>query len=255
MSAGVLLVSADAGVATLRLNRPERRNALNPELRARLAEALADLDRDDTVRVVVLTGSGKAFCAGVDLKDQTPPAGHELAGGTESVSAALARFRKPVIAAINGPAVGGGLELALAADLRIAGPHATFALTEARIGSMPGAGGTQRLPLLVGRAVAMKMLLTGRAIDAQEALRAGLVSDVVADLDAEAHALAGEIARCAPLSLIAIKQAVQSGAPGQALTAGLALERGLWALLAETEDRAEGRAAFREGRAPRFTAR
>ncbi|MET7397983.1 enoyl-CoA hydratase-related protein [Dactylosporangium sp. NPDC005572] len=255
MSAGVLLVSVDAGVATLRLNRPERRNALNPELRARLAGALAELDRDEAVRVAVLTGSGKAFCAGVDLKDQTAPTGHELAGGTEPVSAALARFRKPVIAAINGPAVGGGLELALAADLRVAGPHATFALTEARIGSMPGAGGTQRLPLLVGRAVAMKMLLTGRAIDAQEALRTGLVSDVVADLDAEAHALAGEIARCAPLSLIAIKQAVQSGAPGQALTAGLALERGLWALLAETEDRAEGRAAFREGRAPRFTAR
>jgi enoyl-CoA hydratase/carnithine racemase len=170
------------------------------------------------------------------------------------VAQSLAAFAKPLIAAVNGPAFGGGLELALACDLRIAAHGATFALPEVRIGSLPGSGGTQRLVHAVGPAVAAKMLFSGEPLSAAEALRTGLISDLVepAELADFAAKLARQISRNAPLSLLAVKQCLAAADEG-GLSAGLALERTLWTLLATTTDRREGRAAFREHRAPRFT--
>jgi E-phenylitaconyl-CoA hydratase len=251
-AAEAVLVSRRGAVATITLNRPDRRNAIDQAMRDGLAAALDALDADEAVRIVVLTGAGPAFCAGVDLAEGTP------AGATARppVAAPLWAFRKPVLAAINGPAIGGGLELALACDIRIAATSAQLGLTEVRIGSLPGSGGTQLLPRLVGAGNAARMVLTGERIDAAEALRIGLVSAVVADeaLAGAATAMADTIAENAPLSLVAAKQALRA-ALDLPFAEGQALERSLWAELAATEDRAEGRAAFRERRPPRFTGR
>jgi enoyl-CoA hydratase/carnithine racemase len=246
-----LLTTRIDGVAWLTLNRPAQRNAISFALRAALEETLAALDEDDTIRVVVLTGAGSAFCAGVDLKE-APPASDPLE--TKPITFALDRFGKPAIAAINGPAVGGGLELALAADLRIAASTATFALPEVKLGSLPGSGGTQRLAHAASAAVAAKMVFTGAPIDSAEALRCGLVSDVVEPdaLRPFAESLAGAIAANAPLSLRAAKIALRAQ---RGTDTGVGVERALWAFLSTTSDRAEGRAAFREQRPPRFEGR
>lgn len=263
MNAAVVLVERDGGVATVTLNRPERRNAIDQALRDGLTEALARLDRDDAVRVVVLTGAGSAFCAGVDLAEAAPTATTAAGDGPAEpvtarppVAASLWAFRKPVIAAINGPAVGGGLELALACDLRLAAAGARLGLTEVRIGSLPGSGGTQLLPRIVGPGPAARLVLSGELVDAAEALRIGLVSEVHpdAELGAAAAALAQTIAANAPLSLLAAKRALLA-ARDRPFAEGQALERELWAELAATEDRAEGRTAFREKRPARFTGR
>jgi enoyl-CoA hydratase/carnithine racemase len=252
-----LLVSAEGGVAWVTLNRPTRKNAIDQSLRARLADRLAELDADPGVRVVVITGAGDAFCAGVDLKEAPVAPGPvpSITGSLPPVAAALGRMRKPTIAAVNGPALGGGFELVLAADIRIAADTARFALTEVRIGSMPGSGGTQRLVRAVPRAIAMHLLLTGDAVDAAEALHLGLLSEVVpADaLRDRAAAIAARIASNAPLSVLAIKASVRAGE--RDLEAGLAAERQLWDLLSTTEDREEGRAAFRQKRPPEFKGR
>lgn len=250
----VLLIEQADGVATLTLNRPAKRNALNQALRGALDAALASLAADDGAHVVVLTGAGKAFCAGADLSDAPAATRHPMAQPGRPVAQSLAAFEKPLIAAINGPAFGGGLELALACDVRIAATTATFALPEVRIGSLPGSGGTQRLVRAVGPAVAARMLLSGDPLPAAEALRTGLVSDLAepAELAALAGRLAARISGNAPLSLRAVKQCLAAAAE-LPLAAGLELERTLWTLLGTTEDRREGRAAFREHRAPRFT--
>ena len=242
-----LLASQDSGVAWLRLNRPDQRNAISLSMRSALEETLAALDADDTVRVVVLTGMGSAFCAGVDLKEAGIAAGPLEA---KPVTFALERFGKPIVAAINGPAVGGGFELALACDLRVASTSATFALPEVKLGSLPGSGGTQRLARATSVAVAAKLVFTGEPIDSAEALRCGLVSDVVepAGLVPLADSIARAIAANAPLSLRAAKIALRA----QQGDGGLAVERALWAFLSKTDDRQEGRAAFREKRPPRF---
>lgn len=254
---GGLLVERKGQVLWLTLNRPERRNAFDRAMRGAFAAACAEADSDEEVRVVVLTGAGSAFCAGTDLKEAPladPP--HPLADRTEPISAPVERLSKPVIAAINGPAAGGGLELALAADLRICSAAATFALPEVRVGSLPGSGGTQRLLAFVAPAVAWKMLLTGAPIDAAEAYRVGLISDVVPDdeLRPFAQSIADNIAANAPLSVRAAKLAGRAALEHR-LGGGLALERLLWALVATTEDRAEGRAAFRERRKPNYKGR
>jgi E-phenylitaconyl-CoA hydratase len=247
-----LIVSREGGVGWIRLNRPERRNAISRALREALEAALSALDADEEIRVAVLTGAGTAFCSGVDLTEGRVEPAQVDALGARRVSAALDGFGKPIVAAINGPAVGGGLELALAADLRIASSTATFALTEVKIGSLPGSGGTQRLIAATSAAIASKLIFTGEPIDADTALRCGLVSDVVApdELPALTSRIAGAIAANAPLSLRAAKLALRAARPNE--SAGLTVERALWGLLAATDDRAEGRAAFREHRPPHF---
>ena len=252
MSAAPVVVTSEAGVGWVRLNVPERRNAISQSMRRDLDEAFAALDGDAANRVAVITGEGTAFCAGVDLKDTADGEQHPL--GTRPLSTPLERFGKPLIAAINGPAVGGGLELALAADMRIASTAASFALPEVQIGSLPGSGGTQRLSRAVPPAVASRMVFTGERLDAEAALRFGLVSDLVApeELIPLAQSLAERIAANAPLSLHAAKIALRAARDEQ-LAGGLALERALWGLLSTSSDREEGRAAFRERRPPRFT--
>jgi enoyl-CoA hydratase/carnithine racemase len=253
-----LLITREGGVASVTLNRPEKRNAIDDATRDALADAFASFDADSAIRVVILTGAGSAFCAGVDL---TTP-GNVVAGSTIAASpiptrprltAPLDAFGKPVIAALNGVAVGGGLEMALACDIRIAAVGAKFGLTEARIGSLPGSGGTQRLVGAVGRAFAAQMLFTGELVTAEQALAAGLISEVHPPeaLIERAQALAKAIAENAPLSLLAIKKALRA-ATDLPLAAGFELERSLYGLLTMTEDREEGRKAFREKRKPNF---
>jgi E-phenylitaconyl-CoA hydratase len=277
VSTNVLLSARDGAVGTLTLNRPERRNAIDQAMRDSLRSSLEELDADRAIRVVVLTGAGESFCAGVDLAEAagggevggvrgaTGDAAGRNADTASNAPSATARppiaeplwtFRKPVIAALNGAAVGGGLELALACDIRVASEGARFGLTELKIGSLPGSGGTQLLPRIVGPGNAARLILTGDLIDAAEALRIGLVSDVVAPeaLAAEAAALARRIAQNAPLSLLAAKEALRAAAE-LGFAEGRKLERRLWAELAATEDRSEGRAAFRQKRPPRFTGR
>ena len=254
----LLLKEVSGHLLRLTLNRPEKHNSLTPELLELLGAALIEARDDDDVRVVLLTGAGdKAFCAGMDLRnvapqatfvDQFGPAPVHLARGFE--------LWKPVVAAINGYALGGGLELALACDIRIASDDASFGLPEVGIGSIPGAGGTQRLVRHIPQAAAMRMLLVGDRVDAQTAQRWGLVSDVVParELLGAATDIAQRIAMNAPLSVQAVKQAAIAGAD-MALRDGLRLERTLFNLLRDTHDRTEGRTAFAEERAPRFEGR
>lgn len=251
-----ILVAVNGHVATVRLNRPAARNALNHVMRAELGAAFDALSRDREVRVIVLTGNGSAFCAGVDLKEpEDCPAGPGpmLSGELKPVTAPLDTCAKPIVAAVNGPAFGGGFELALAADLRVCSTAARFCLPEVSIGSLPGSGGTQRLARAVPNAIAAKMLFLGEPLGADEAQRYGLVSDVFApdELVRSAEELAGRVAANAPLSLLAVKQALAVALPVH----GLSLERSLWAALAVSDDRAEGRRAFRDGRPPEFKGR
>jgi E-phenylitaconyl-CoA hydratase len=251
-------ITREAGVACLTLNRPDKRNAIDDATRDALTKAFAGFEDDIAVRVVILTGAGTAFCAGVDLTTQGNVAVHSSIAASAIVTrprltAALDNFNKPVIAALNGVAVGGGLEMALACDIRIASTGARFGLTEAKIGSLPGSGGTQRLVSTVGRSVAAQMLFTGELITAEQALAVGLVSELHAPeaLMGRAFALAKIIAENAPLSLFAIKKALRS-ATDMPLAVGLELERSLYGALAMTQDREEGRKAFREKRKPNF---
>ena len=249
----VLELTLEDGVAWVRLNRPEKRNAISLQMRHELGLAFEQIERDDTIRVAVLTGNGPAFCAGVDLTEAQAAPNDAGSFTTKPVSHALDRCDKPLIAAVNGPAVGGGLELVLATDIRIASLSARFRLPEVQLGSLPGSGGTQRLPQVMFPAVAAKMLFTGEQIGADEALRCGLVSDVTTPetLIQLAEEIANRIAANAPLSLRAAKLALRAANDG--METGRALERTLWESLSATSDRAEGRAAFRERRPPRFT--
>lgn len=241
-------IHREDAVALLTLNRPDKRNAVNDEMRAELTAAFAAFDADPSLRVVVLTGAGTAFCAGGDLSASAVPDPDR-----PRIIEPLDKFAKPVIAAVNGVALGGGLELALACDLRIASHNARFALPEVRLGSLPGSGGTQRLPAVVGPSLAAQMILTGEPIDAARALAAGLVSELCAPdklLDtALAHARA--IARNAPLAVIAAKRLLRAAAATHDAER-LDFERRLFNELARTEDRNEGRRAFREKRDPVF---
>lgn len=248
-----VLFSIEGHVGTITLNRPERRNALNFEMRERLTQGLEDFAANAEVRIVVLEGAPPSFCAGVDLNETPPSRGHVLADAPVSVSAPFAAFSKPLFASVNGAAAGGGFEIALACDFIIASTSAKFLLPEVRIGSIPGGGGTQRLVRVIPGAMAARLLYTGDAIDAQNALDYGLVTELVEPdaLHDRALELAHQIAQNAPLSLAAIKQCLKAAA-NSPLDVGLAVERGLWGQLITSEDRAEGRAAFREGRPPQF---
>lgn len=245
-------------VATVTLDRPEAMNALDPESLAALNETFQRLNADPSVRVVILTGAGpRAFCTGSDLKKTMPPKEGfaELAFGGPQAYYPLAflDIDKPVICAMNGLALGGGLEMALACDIRIACSTAEFAQSEVRVGSIPAAGGTQRLPRMIGTSDAMLMMLTGDRIDAQTALRIGLISQVVEpqDLLTAADKIARRIADNAPLSVVAIKRLVRQGLD-LPLVAAIQSEQYVLGLLRDTRDRLEGRKAFQEKRSPQF---
>jgi E-phenylitaconyl-CoA hydratase len=251
-----LNITVENHVATLTLNRPEAMNSIDPEMRAQLQAAWRRINDDDAIRVAIITGAGeKAFCTGSDLKKTMPPEESfaELTFGRAHSDHLLEGLDtdKPLICAVNGYAMGGGMEIALACDIRIASTNASFALSEVRIGSIPGAGGTQRLPRAIGASNAMLLLLTGDRIDAAEALRVGLVSRVVAsqDLLATARDIAGRIAANAPLSVRAVKRLVRDGMD-MPLRPALDNERYVFGLLRDTQDRIEGRRAFQEKRAP-----
>lgn len=248
-------------VAIITLNRPEAMNAIDPETRAELRQAWQRAAHDDEVRCVVLTGAGdKAFCTGSDLKKTMPPkeSPAQLAFGQAQSGHLLdgMQMDKPIVCAINGYAMGGGMELALACDVRVASENAQFALSEVRIGSIPGGGGTQVLPRVIGQSDAMWMLLTGDRMDAREALRVGLVSQVVpaGQALAAALAIAGRIAQNAPLSVRAVKRLVRDGA-ALPLPQALALESYVFGMLRDTEDRIEGRRAFQDKRPPVYRGR
>lgn len=246
-------------VATITIDRPEKRNALNAQVRRELTQALDALAGDPDVRVVVVTGAGqKAFVAGADIAEfasRTPIEQRATMEGRR-VFDVVADFPKPTIASINGFALGGGCELAMACDLRIAARSARLGQPEVNLGLLPGGGGTQRLPRLVGLGRAMRMALTGEIIGAEEAERIGLVDQVVDDqlLPGETRDLAGRIAAHSPVALKLIKEAVRA-AVEMPLAAGLALERELFVTAFASEDRAEGVAAFLEKRAPEFRGR
>lgn len=249
------------GIALVTLNRPEAMNSIDPESNGQLLEAWEEVSRNDNIRVLVVTGAGeRAFCTGADLKKTMPPAdsaARQLYGdGAKPMNFGSLQTHKPVIAAINGYALGGGLELALLADIRVCSDNAQFGLPEVRVGSIPGAGGTQRLIRAVGQSDAMRMLLTGERIDANEALRIGLVSKVVPlhALQETALGLAQAMAANAPLAMTAVKRLAMTGRE-LPLDAGLELERQAFGLLRDTEDRLEGRRAFGEKRAPVFRGR
>ncbi|RLC31261.1 MAG: enoyl-CoA hydratase/isomerase family protein [Deltaproteobacteria bacterium] len=252
---GVDFVKEDH-VAYITLNRPEAMNSLDPESLDKLKEVLTEIKTNRDIWVSVLTGAGeKSFCTGTDMKKTPPPtecmASSYLNDGIPIIP--YMKMWKPIIAAINGYAVGGGLEMALACDLRIASDNAQFGLTEVKVASLAGLNGTQCLPRAIPQAVAMKMLLTGERIDAQEALRVGLISDVVAPgkLMDLARELATKIASNAPLSVKAAKQAAVLGMD-LPLDHGIQYAHLLWGVLRDTEDRKEGFKAFAEKRAPKW---
>jgi methylglutaconyl-CoA hydratase len=255
-----LLVEAKGAVTWVTLNRPDVRNALSRDLNVQLSQLASDLSQDDSVHAVVITGAGeKAFCAGADLKERKGVPASEAGPFINAIAGAIngvGELRKPTIALMNGSAYGGGLELALACDFRILVEGAEVALTEVRLGIMPGAGGTQRLPRLIGEARAKEMILLGRRVSAARALELGLVSQVVprAQLASAAAALLGELAACAPLSVAQAKTAIERG-HARPLEEGLEIERQCYDVTLFSEDRDEGLAAFAEGRPPRYQGR
>ena len=250
-----VLYNKEGYVAYITLNRPDQLNALDPDSWKELHEILRSAKADQEVRVLVMTGAGeKSFCTGSDLKKSMPPAtSFASTYFDEDNLLAPMEMWKPIICAINGYAIGGGLEMALACDIRIASEKASFGLSEVKVGSLPGLGGTQRLIRAIPKAVAMRMLLTGDRVNAQEAYRIGLVSDVVpADkLMETAKAMAEKIASNAPLSVKAAKQAVVIGGD-LPVKQGSQLEGLLWGILRDSEDRIEGRVAFAEKRPPQY---
>jgi enoyl-CoA hydratase len=251
---GTLLRDTVGRVAVLTLNRPDKRNALDRELLEALVDELRAIDRGTEVRAVVIGGDERAFAAGADLGALGTAGAIELyTSGFSELWDDLAAIRTPLVAAVAGHALGGGLELALLCDVVVAADNARFGFPETRLGIVPGAGGTQRLIRTAGKAVAMDMILTGRRLDAAEALRCGLVSRV-APLDglrAEAMDAAERIAEAGPLATRMAKHAVLT-AFDTGLTAGVAHERALSALIAASTDRAEGMRAFRERTTPDF---
>jgi enoyl-CoA hydratase len=253
-----ILIERDGTTLTLTLNRPDKLNAIDGAMLDALGDALAQIERDRKVRAVVLTGAGRAFSAGADIKEWTALAPLEFSRSWglrgHALFDRLAALPPPVIAALNGIAFGGGLELALCADLRIASQEARLGLPEVTIAALPGWGGTQRLPRLIGAGRAKHMILTGQPIDAAKAEAWGLVSEVVAPevLLARARELAAQIAANAPLSVEAAKRLVDAALP---VSPAATLESHAGAVCGATEDAAEGRASFLERRPPRYHGR
>jgi len=253
MSYEMLQLTVDERVATVTLNRPKVLNALNSTMLRELDELFARLMLDNEVRVVLLRGAGeKAFAAGADigeLAEADAATGEQIAGRTQRIFRRIETLGKPVIACIDGFALGGGCELAMACTLRLASDTARLGQPEIKLGLIPGYGGSQRLPRLVGQGAALKMLLTGAMVDAAEALRIGLVDEVVAaeKLTDRAMELARLLVGMPPLAVTAIIEAVGRGAD-LPLDEALALEATLFGQLCGTEDKREGTRAFLEKR-------
>jgi enoyl-CoA hydratase len=250
-----VLTDVKGAIAITTLNRPEALNALSTPLLDALADTLEAWDADPAVRVMIVTGSDKAFAAGADIKEMAPKSFAEM--HRENIFGRqfdrIIRIRKPVIAAVAGFALGGGCELAMALDILIAADTAKFGQPEITLGVIPGLGGSQRMPLAVGKAKAMDLCLTGRMMDAQEALACGIAARVVpaAELMTEALKLAGKIAAQSLPALMMVKEAVNR-AFEMPLSQGLAYERRAFHALFATADQKEGMAAFAAKRKPDF---
>jgi enoyl-CoA hydratase len=255
-----LLFDRDAAVARVTINRPQVLNALNTSTLDELRRAVLEVKRDEAIRVLIITGAGeKSFVAGADINElavQTPVQGREHARQGQHVFDLIENLGKPVIAAINGYALGGGCELAMACTLRLAASTARLGQPEVNLGILPGYGGTQRLTRLVGKGIALDLMLTGRQVEADEALRIGLVNRVVPreSLLADATALANELAAKAPVALQYIIEAVNRGAD-MSLEKAQFLEATLFGLVASTDDMREGTQAFLQKRKPQFKGR
>ena len=250
-----ILVEKTGGVAVVRYNRPQALNALNGKLMAELSQCLAELDADDSVRCLILTGSEKAFAAGADIKEMKDRSFMDVYK-TDFITATweqISKVRKPIIAAVAGYALGGGCETAMMCDFIICADNAKFGQPEITIGTIPGSGGTQRLTRFVGKSKAMEMCLTGRMMDAAEAERSGLVSRVVpvAELMNEAMKAAEKIASLSLPVVMMAKEAVNR-AYETTMAEGIRFERRLFHATFATEDQKEGMSAFAEKRPPKF---
>jgi enoyl-CoA hydratase/carnithine racemase len=251
-----IIYTKEDGVAIFKINRPEAMNAICPNTMQKLHDSIIDFSQDSSLLVGIITGIGdRAFCAGADIKLWLPFA-EQCKSQPWLMPTSLMRgldVEKPLIAAVNGMALGGGFELALACDIRVASTNARFGFPEANLGIMPRWGGTQRLPRLISRAKATEILLTGKIIDADEALRIDLISDLVTaeQLLPTARSLARKICSLAPLAVRAVKEAINRGID-LPLDQALWLENTLASPLYDTKDYLEGRTAFKEKRRPAF---
>lgn len=253
-----IIYSKDKGTAKITINRPEARNALNQATRGEIKQVVEDLNKDKSIRVVIITGAGeKAFVAGADItefKGATPMIMEERASTTgQQLFTDIENLPMPVIAMINGFCLGGGCELAMSCDIRIASENAKFGQPEINVGIIPGAGGTQRLPRLIGWGRAKELIYTGKIIDAAEAERIGLVNKVVPQdkLEETVNELAEAIASKSPVIMKIAKKTINRGMYSD-LASGLSYERSNISLCFSTKDQAEGTAAFLEKRKPEF---
>ncbi len=253
-----ILLQADEQLAILTINRPEVFNCLNLSALKDLRQAIQELSLSQEIRAVIVTGAGeKAFCSGADLKERkgmTPVQVQEYIMMIRDTFTALERLNKPVIAAVNGLALGGGTELALACDIRILAEKSKMGLTETSLGIIPGAGGTQRLTRLVGKGKAKELIFTARKVEAEEALEIGLANRIVKDNEVleAAKEMARLIAANAPMALAQAKYAIDYGAEVD-LATGLAIESNAYQVLIPTKDRLEGLQAFADKRKPIYT--
>ncbi|MEA0553880.1 enoyl-CoA hydratase [Lysinibacillus irui] len=248
----------EGSVGLITLSRPEAANAMSVQLLRELSDTLDQMNGDPAVRVVLLTGEGeKAFCAGADLKERKGMSDRQVKQIVQLIGSTVAKVEtlaQPVIAVLNGVAFGGGLELALACDLRIAATHVQLGLTETSLGIIPGAGGTQRLPRLIGLGKAKELIYTARRLNAEEAKNYGIVEHVYEghEVMEKAQQLALEMAKNAPLSLVQAKVAINQGVEVD-LATGLKIESLAYSALIPTEDRLEGLLAFQEKRTPQYS--
>ena len=255
MNDNVLLIEEESDVVTLTLNRPEVMNSFNFAMLHALRDQIDSIRFKPDIRVVIITAAGeKAFCAGADLKERAtlpPDKVKEYIFTIRNLFTSIEQLNRAVIAAVNGVALGGGTELALACDIRIAATNATMGLTETRLAIIPGAGGTQRLPRLVGRGKAKELIFTGQRIGAEEALRIGLVNQICdqKDLLDECKKMAAMICEAGPVAIEQAKYAINHGLETD-LHSGLAIESNAYWVCIPTEDRLEGLAAFKEKRKP-----
>jgi enoyl-CoA hydratase/carnithine racemase len=256
VTSGIAVEHPEAGIVRLRLDRPERMNALGLEMTLAMTAAMADLAQTAT-RVLIITGTGRSFCAGADLKERRGMDADQRMAHNRAINAAVnavAALPFVTVAAINGTALGGGCELMLACDLRLAAADAAMGLTESRIGAFPGAGGTQRLPRLIGTSRALAMMLSADPVSAEHAEHIGLVNEVTAPdrLQERTLELARHLASRSPSAQRAIKRLVYGGVE-RPLADGLAMERAELPDIFASPDYAEGLAAFAEKRPPRFS--